>query len=548
MTRSRTLLAARAVFWISGVWGVVLLASCDRADSIGSGGSTVAAAQEQHTAEQPDQGSRVFTSPLAGTWYPADKQELVDEIDGYLAKASGEQLKDVCAVILPHAGYRWSGPTAAYALHQLQGRSFKRVVVVGPSHRLPMENIASVPDFTDYATPLGRVPLDRKFIAELRKHPEFQGIPLAHDGEHSVQIELPLLEHVLGDFEFVPIVVGELDRPTVRKMGRILSGLVDSQTLVVASSDFTHYGANFGYVPFTHNVPQKLKELDGGAIDRVCAKDPDGLLDYIDKTGATICGRYAISVLLAMLPADAEVHKLHYDTSGSMLGDYSSSVSYCAFAVSGKWPKAAPVAPSSDSSALTPADRSALLRLARATLTYALEHGEAPTAEQLGIEITPAMRRTSGAFVTLHRNGALRGCIGEIIASRPLYRCVIAQAVNAGLHDYRFPPVRSSELDEIDFEISVLTPPQPVASASKIVLGKHGVILKKAGHMAVFLPQVAPEQGWDLETTLTYLSRKAGLPGDAWRNGASFEVFEAIVFGEKDKAAAPAGKQGAAVK
>jgi AmmeMemoRadiSam system protein A len=243
-----------------------------------------------------------------------------------------------------------------------------------------------------------------------------------------------------------------------------------------------------------------------------------------------------------MLPADAQVHQLHYDTSGRMLGDFSSSVSYCALAVSGKWPQVDRVAPAAEPEGLTAADRARLLRLARGSLTHVLENGEMPTAEQLDVEITPAMKRVSGAFVTLHKNGKLRGCIGEVFPYRQLYKAVMAQAVNAGLNDHRFEQVESSELDDIHVEISVLTPPRPVASASDIVIGTHGVILEKTGCTALFLPQVATEQGWDLETTLTHLAQKAGLPGDAWREGASFEVFEAIVFGEKDESAEPVGK------
>jgi AmmeMemoRadiSam system protein A len=142
------------------------------------------------------------------------------------------------------------------------------------------------------------------------------------------------------------------------------------------------------------------------------------------------------------------------------------------------------------------------------------------------------MNRVAGAFVTLKRNGELRGCIGEVIPNRPVYRSVMAQAINAGLNDPRFPQVASSELDEINVEVSVLTPPRPIASPADIVVGKHGIVLKKNGRSALFLPQVATEQGWDLEKTLNHLARKAGLPEDAWRTGASFEVFEATVFGE----------------
>ncbi len=542
MKRLWWLRESRLRCWIGALCAVVLLVSCQRAEPIKdvdppSAPPKAADSQQPDAVEEPEGPPRVFTSPLAGKWYPDNEQEVSDEIDEYLSKVSDEPLQGVCAVILPHAGYRWSGPTAAYALHQLRGQSFKRVIVIGPSHRVPMENVASLPDFTHYATPLGQVPLDRKFIAELRKHSPFRNIPRAHEGEHSVQIELPLLQRVLGGFQLVPIVVGDLERPTMQKMGRVLGGLIDPETLVVASSDFTHYGANFGYVPFKEDVPDRLKALDGGAIEQVCNKDLDGLFDYLGTTGATICGRCSIGVLLSMLPDDAVVHKLHYDTSGKMLGDFSSSVSYCAFAVTGRWPKAAPVTIVAEPAALAAADQTRLLSLARATLTYALAKKKMPTTEQLGMTPTPAMKQVFGAFVTLHKDGKLRGCIGEIIPLRPAYKAVMAQAVNAGLKDRRFPPVRPSELEAIDFEISVLTPARRVPSASEIVIGTHGIVLKKAGHSAVFLPQVATEQGWDLETTLMHLSQKAGLPGDAWREGVSFEVFEAIVFGEKEKAA-----------
>ena len=538
MTRLRLPCARRAVCWMVGLCAAVSLISCDRSEPIGGGGPTAALSRPAGSRE-PEESSRVFTSRLAGDWYAADSQELTDEIDGYLSNVSDERLEEVCALILPHAGYRWSGPTAAYGVHQLQQRSFERVLVIGPTHRVPMDNVASVPDFTHYATPLGQVALDRHFIAELRKHPEFQNIPAAHEDEHSVQIELPLLQRTLQDFQFVPIVVGKLDRPTMRRMGRILSGLIDSRTLVVASSDFTHYGANFRYLPFRDDVPNRLEKLDTGALDLLCRKDLDGLFDYIETTGATICGRHAIGVLLSMLSDDADMHKLHYDTSGRMLGDFSSSVSYCALAVTGKWPEVERVAPSAEPEGLTAADRARLLRLARGSLTHVLKNSEMPTAEQLDVEITPAMKRVSGAFVTLHKNGNLRGCIGEVFPCRQLYKAVMAQAVNAGLNDHRFEQVESSELDDIDVEISVLTPPRPVASASDIVIGTHGVVLKKAGRTALFLPQVATEQGWDRLTMLTHLTQKAGLPSDAWREGALFDVFEAIVFGEKEKSAEP---------
>ena len=182
---------------------------------------------------------------------------------------------------------------------------------------------------------------------------------------------------------------------------------------------------------------------------------------------------------------------------------------------------------------LSQEDKERLLRLARETLRTCVAEGRTPTPEELGVEITPAMQQTMGAFVTLHAHGRLHGCIGEIEPRRPLYQAVMANAINAGLKDYRFPSVTADELPELDFQISALTPPQPVDGPERIVIGRHGMTVEKGGRRAVFLPQVAPEQGWDRDTTLNHLCMKAGLPPDAWRQGAAFTVFEAVVFGEE---------------
>ena len=480
----------------------------------------------------PTREHRVLYSPLAGTWYLADKQKLGSEIDGFLQKVPDQPLTDLCALILPHAGYRWSGPTAAYGIKQIVGGKYSRVVTIGPTHRLPMENLASVPDVTHYATPLGETPLDVELIAALKRHALFQTIPQAHQGEHSVQIELPLLQRALGDFQFVPIVVGQLDLPTTRAMAKILLNLIDPKTLLVVSSDFTHYGANFGYLPFHDDIAANLKKLDMGTWQQIENKSLDGFVGYVRETGTTVCGRHGIGVLLAMLPDDAKAHLLRYERSGEMTEDFSNSVSYLSIAFTGQWP-ARPTPPAETSPATLGAkDKQKLLQLARRTIEHALAHHELPTPEQVGLEITAGMQAVMGAFVTLHKHGQLRGCIGEIVPMRPLYKAVMAQAVNAAVNDRRFPPVQASELDELDLEISALTPSHPVPGPQAIEIGKHGIVLEKNGHHAVFLPQVAPEQGWGLEETLDHLSLKAGLSQDAWKEGASFTVFEAIVFGE----------------
>jgi len=196
------------------------------------------------------------------------------------------------------------------------------------------------------------------------------------------------------------------------------------------------------------------------------------------------------------------------------------------------WPvQTGPVEPKAEAP-LSEADKRQLLALARKTIVYYLSHGKAPSPSDLGIQVSEAMKVQRAAFVTLKKRGDLRGCIGDVLPRQPLFKSVIGNAVNAAVNDPRFNPVTASECNDLTIEISALTVPRPVASADQIHLGTDGIILRKAGRSALFLPQVAPEQGWDIQQTLTQLSRKVGLPADAWKEGASIQVFQAEVFGE----------------
>ncbi len=475
----------------------------------------------------------VMTSTLAGTWYSADPDALRTEIAGYFKEAQVGASEDIIGLILPHAGYTYSGRTAAIALKSL-GRNYSRVVVIGPTHRLPMEDMLSVTRATHYQSPLGEVPLDVEFIGQLLKHPIFQDVPAAHEQEHSVQIEIPLLQHKLGSFTLVPIVAGQCSYETVAQAGRILASLVDRDTLVVASSDFTHYGPQYRYVPFTKDIPASIKKLDMDAFAFIAKKDPRGLLEYRRKTDVTICGYVPIAILLAMLPGGAEAQMVKYTTSGEMVNDYTNSVSYLAVAFHGAWQPSQPLAAQASSDTLSQEDKRVLLSLARKTIEYGLAKQKVPELEDLGVTCSETVRMPRAAFVTLKKHGQLRGCIGDIFPQRPLYKSVITNAIYAAFADRRFTPLQKDELGQIKIEISALTPPSPVASAQAIRIGTDGMVMNKDGRSAVFLPQVAPEQGWDLATTLSHLSVKAGLAPDAWKNGASFQVFQAEVFGEQE--------------
>ncbi|MBC8207522.1 MAG: AmmeMemoRadiSam system protein B [Kiritimatiellaeota bacterium] len=480
---------------------------------------------------KPAPSAKVLDSAFAGSWYPADPARLSQNIQSYLDHAKEELLPDVHALILPHAGYRFSGPVAGYGIKQVAGQRFDRVIVMGPSHRLARPNTACLPDAAAFRTPLGEIPLDRECIDRLLNCDAFQIVPGVHEGEHSVQMELPLLQAALKDFRLVPIVVGQLDEAATRRIADALLANVDDRTLVVVSSDFTHFGPNYGYKPFSSDIAKNLEQLDMGAYQTIAAKDSAALRSYCDRTHDTICGLNPIAVLLDMLPAGDQAHLLKYDTSGNITANYKNSVSYLAIAFTGHW-KAPAQQPDSGLSA---ADRQTLLKLARDTLNYYFARGRAPTPADLGIDLSAPMQAERGAFVTLTEQGQLRGCIGDIFPRRPLYQAVMGNALNAALRDPRFRPVSRNELAALHLEISVLTPPQPVESYKDIVIGRDGVVLSKNGHKAVYLPQVAPEQGWGIEETLQHLSRKAGLPSDAWRQGTRFQIFQADVFDEAER-------------
>jgi AmmeMemoRadiSam system protein B/AmmeMemoRadiSam system protein A len=462
------------------------------------------------TDTSADRPKSVLRSTLAGSWYSADPEALTKQFDEFFQKADVKPKQNVIAMILPHAGYQYSGQTAAFGL-KTADKKYKRIVVIGFAHRAYMEEILSVPRATHFQTPVGQIPLDTEFITELLKFPMFQNLPYALNQENSVEMELPILRYRYQDFELVPIVAGRCSLQTIKAAAEILRGLIDAETLVVASSDFVHYGRVHGYVPFTENVPERIREVDMGAYEYIARLDAEGFLGYKRRTRATICGSVSVALLLSMMDEGTKAHLAKYATSGEMTGSFNNSVSYLSVVFTGAWQEAPTVKPQQNKAKLTEQDKKQLLTLARKTITSYLQNGRVPEPAEMGVTITTD------------------------IPQRPLYRSVITNAVSAAVRDRRFRPVTQEELGGLTIEISALTPPAPVDSYEKIRIGTDGVVLRKDGRSAVFLPQVAPEQGWDLNQTLTHLSQKAGLPPDAWKEGASFLVFQADVFGESEE-------------
>ena len=469
-------------------------------------------------------------STISGSWYPGTESGI-RALCGKWGASDGSPPPSEApnVLLLPHAGWAYSGETAWEAVRAVRGARFRRVVVLAPSHRAWIENRLVAPEADAVSTPLGSIAIDRDWLDRLALVAPVMRSNRIHAAEHSAQIEYPLLQVALGaGFSIVPLVMGSFGNDQMGMCVRALSRLVDAETLLVISSDFTHYGDDFSYTPYGkgggENVRRQVAAADAEAFSFIAKGDAAGFAAFVKRTGATICGHVPIEMALRAFPKGTQMVQRKYATSGDDGSGYSRFVCYLSATAAVKWKSAGePV--------LSAPDRAYLLRVARASITRSVR-GE-PRKPELG-DPPKATLAKMGAFVTLNDkvSGALRGCIGEILPMRPLVEAVAARVVDAARRDPRFTPVSERELDEIRVEVSALTPPRRVASWRDIVLGRDGMTLEKDGRFAVFLPQVAPEQGWDLPTTLSFLSQKAGLPADAWKEGATFETFQAEVFHE----------------
>jgi len=473
---------------------------------------------------------------LAGTWYPGRKAQLVRKVDGLLEGAGKPKARGrLCALIAPHAGYAYSGRVAGHSFGQIGGRKFGRVIVLAPSHHARFRGF-SIMDVDAYETPLGQVPLDRDVCDALARSKLHVRADRYHSSEHSIEIELPFLQRTLGKFQLVPILVGGLGAGDADEIAKAIEPYMSPETLVLVSSDFTHYGRRFAYAPFTTNVEDNLRKLDMGAVDLILRKDAAGYARYLTETRATICGRNPIAILLRLLPDDAKGELLKYDTSGRITGDWTNSVSYVSIAFTAPAGRGNPTM-NETQGVLNVEEKKTLLRLARSAIDAYLRTARPPTVD--GSRLPPRLKARAGAFVTLKKDGRLRGCIGRIgypeIADRlpPLYETISLMAIQSATGDYRFPPVRKREMKGIHIEISVLSIAKEVGGPADFEVGELGIIIRKGRRSAVFLPQVAPEQGWTRDQTLRQLCRKAGLPEDEWtKPGMEFFVFTAQVFDE----------------
>ncbi len=461
---------------------------------------------------------------VAGAFYSADPQELSAQIDTFIQQATVNPVNTtVQAMIVPHAGYIYSGPIAAYGYKAVSKNKYTTIVILAPSHYFPFDGISIWPE-GGFRTPLGTINVDDSFAKQFMDAGRGV-IPYAStavfEREHSVEVELPFIQKVFPAAKIVPVLMGNPNPKICLQLAAILDKLIGSRqdVLVLASSDMSHY------YPY-----ETANRMDAATLGAIKEENPQKFLDGNLSRQMEMCGFVPVTtVLLYARERGLKVQVLQHANSGDTAGDKFRVVGYSSVIFYGSTRLAEGESRSPLSESLTAAEKKELLNLARNTIDSFVQTGKVPQVKTEDHRLL----KTQGAFVTLRKKGQLRGCIGNIIGNKPLWQTIQEMSVAAASQDPRFAPVGKDELKDIDIEISVLTVPHRITNASAITLGKDGVIVSDGSyHQGVFLPQVADETHWIKEEFLNELcSQKADLPADCWKDPKnSLWTFQADVF------------------
>jgi AmmeMemoRadiSam system protein B/AmmeMemoRadiSam system protein A len=437
----------------------------------------------------PEGVNAIRPAAVAGMFYPGDARALAAEVEDLLGDAAqpAPRLGYPKALIVPHAGYIYSGPVAARAYDELAAArgAVRRVVLLGPTHRVAVKGLA-VPTAGAFATPLGRVPIDAEALRAVRDLPQVVASDAAHALEHSLEVQLPFLQKVLGDFALAPFAVG---MASVREVAEVLERLWGGpETLIVISTDLSHYHAY-----------DTARALDGATLERIAAFATD--IDHEEACGATPLN----GLLDFSRRKNLSLKLLAACNSGDTAGGKDRVVGYSSFGLY-----------EGGEVALDEAGRT-LLGIARASIEKSL-FGKGETATT-----APWLSQAGATFVTLTKDGGLRGCIGSLEPVRALGDDVAHNALGAAFRDPRFPAMTAAEWPHCRVEVSLLATPKPLRFAdeadllAQIEAGRDGLILEAPMEGVVkrgtFLPQVWEEIA-DKRAFLAHLLKKAGLPAD----------------------------------
>ena len=455
----------------------------------------------------------------AGRFYESDARLLGHEVDSLLARhAQRTGDEDVAALIVPHAGYYFSGNVAASAYARLHPeKKYKRIFLLGPSHHEWLDGASVNGEVDYYATPLGNVKVDRETAHQLiQADSVFSYQPKAHDREHCLEVQLPFLQRHLGEVPpIVPIIISTNDFSKLKRMAEVLKPWFTDENLFIISSDFSHYPS---YTDACEVDAKTGEAVASGDVEQFIATIEANARSGKRNLATSACGEFPIITLMLMLNGQYQVKHIMYQNSGD-IGDHDHSrvVGYHSFAVVRK-----------SGFSLSDEEKDMLKKIAYESIKDSLD-GKNIAQPALNSKLS-ALNCKCGAFVSLHKQGRLRGCIGHFGEDVPLHEIVAEMARAAAFEDPRFPPVHREELGDIDIEISVLTPMRRIQSLDEFQLHKHGIYIRKGYRSGTFLPQVADEVNWTKEEFVGHCSQdKAGLGWDGWRD-AELYVYEAIVF------------------
>lgn len=449
---------------------------------------------------------------VAGQFYPAQGETLSAQIESFLAKTQVEAPSEGLQVlIVPHAGYVYSGQVAAEAYSLVKGKNFQSVVIIAPSHRYRFEGVSIYPQ-GGYKTPLGVAEIDESLASRLSTVSGFNYIPAAHEKEHAVEVQIPFIQKTLPQAKIVPVVMGNQTSPTITTLAKSLSKVLPGENaLVIASTDMSHY------------LPkEKARAKDSQTISLIKSLKTKTLMKKVTEGENIMCGGGPVvsALVYAQEKGKPRVKILKYADSSQSGGPRNRVVGYLSAAVYTSSP------PGASSFSLSGEEKERLLELAQSAITLYIKENKILNYHPQN----PKFLTKKGVFVTIEKKGELRGCIGFIEPRLPLYQTLIQAAVFASTKDARFPPVSPDELDDLKIEISILSSLKKINNPGKIEVGKHGLVVTQGDKKGLLLPQVAVENGWSGKTFLDQACLKAGLRPDCWKKGADIYIFEAIVF------------------
>lgn len=477
---------------------------------------------------------------VAGSFYPNDPYILRLQIEDFLKNTEDHGLQNIKALICPHAGYMYSGQIAAFSYRQIQNKEYDSFIIIAPSHSEYFDFV-SIYDGDAYNTPFGKIGIDKERAQLLTKYDKnIKFSENGHYNEHSIEVQLPFLQYIYKDFKLIPIVIGAQNKKNIDGIGEAIGEILKEQNiLVIASTDLSHY----------HRYDEAVF-LDGKVKNLVSKFDIEGLKNEFLKNDIEMCG--GGPVVAAMIAAKKmganKAVILKYKNSGDVSGDKSAVVGYLSAAIFTEKPENDPDDLSKNnqdkadnkkenqkkgmpSLELTDSQKKTLLEIARESIVSAV----LKTRFSYPQINDPVLNKECGAFVTLSIAGNLRGCIGNIRAQYPLWKTIRQMAQEAALNDPRFYPVNKKELNDIEIEISVLSPFALIKDIDLIEVGKHGLFIKKGFYQGLLLPQVAQDYNWDKTEFLAQTCRKAGLPESCWKEeSCEIYIFSATIFSEKE--------------